>query len=137
MKRPTVLYPTIVKGVIHAKEIRCESIDGSELWIPGAPDGVLHLQNVKPFVHTDGKTYFITHLQKRAKYFYLRYDPFIIHQGYCIKPQKLDANGQPIPGTEIFPYWRSPGWRWQRPDEKSEGTPWIFSGGRILGLHLD
>lgn len=141
MKKPTVLYPTVVKGIIHAKEMRCESIDGSEIWIKAPESGVITLRNFKPFVHTDGKTYFITHLQKKATYFSLLYKPFIFHH-WVGQPPKQDANGNWIPGSEkgnllLGGYWRTCGWRWQRPDARSNWTPWIWSWGRGPGGHLD
>lgn len=136
LKTPTVLYPTLVKGVIIAPEIRCESIDGSELWLPSSY-GEMWFQNARPFVHSDGKTYAISHLQKKATYFSLLYDPFIYHWGKFWHLQEQRQDGSWIPGTERGIYWRTPGWRWQKPDANSNGTPWIFSGGRIPGMHLD
>jgi hypothetical protein len=154
VKRPSVLYPTLKKGIIIANEVRCESIDGSELYLKpfDLPCQVFDLdydadriprvrfENYPPF-EINGKTYFLTHLQYRARYFSLLYDPFIYHQGRMIRPQekKMDKDGvlQNVPGTEIFPYWRTCGWRWQLPDARSEGTPWEWSWGRVPGLHLD
>lgn len=130
-KRPEVLYPTLIRGIIDGP-IRCESLDGSELWLPPR-DGKLHMP---PFEH-EGKTYCVSHLQKKAKYFSLLYSPFIFHYGKFWHLQEQDDQGNWKPGTEEGIYFRSPGWRWQRPDQKSEGTPWIFSGGRVPGTHLD
>lgn len=133
--RPKILYPTLVRGYIDGP-IRCESIDGSELWLPPATGRL----RIEPFLK-DGKVWCVTHIQLKAKYFSLLYDPFIYHQGYRIKAQEFsqnpDGGWSTKAGTEIFPYWRTCGWRWQKPDEKSKGTPWIWSWGRGPGLHLD
>lgn len=131
MKRPTVLYPTLVCGYINGP-IRCQSIDGSELWLPPATGRLA----IAPF-DRDGKTWCVSHLQKRATFFSLKYDPFIFHWGRFWHLQEQDAEGLWKPGTEQGIYWRTPGWRWQKPDALSEGTPWIFSWGRVPGTHLD
>lgn len=134
-KCPEVLYPTLTHGVIDGP-IRIESLDGSQDYLP-PQSGVLH---IPPF-EKDGKMWTVSHIQKKAKFFSLLYDPFIYHIGYFWKLQEsyIDSNGVEIykPGTEIGLYTRSMGWRWQRPDAKSKGSPWIFSGGRIPGTHLD
>lgn len=141
MKMPDFLYPTVVKGIIHATEMRCESIDGSEIWIKAPPGGIFTLKNFKPFVHTDGKTYFPSHLQKRATYFSLLYSPFIFHWGRFWHLQETHTDGAGLttwlPGTERGIYWRTPGIRWQVPDARSNLKPWIWSNGRFLGGHLD
>jgi hypothetical protein len=137
--RPTILYPTLVRGIIKSPLIRCESLTGPELMLPRDqfPD---EFRNYGPF-EKDGHTYFVCHLQKAATYFSLLYSPFIFHH-WVGQPQKQDANGTWIPGSErgnlwLGGYWRTPGFRWQKPDAVSDGTPWIFSGGRIPGTHLD
>lgn len=130
--RPSVLYPTLIKGYIDGP-ILCKSLDDSELWLL-PKSGKLY---IPPF-EQDGKTWFVSHIQRRAKSFSLLYDPFIFHRNFkTFKLQKEDENGKGIGGTEIVSYFRSPGWRWQFPDEKSQGTPWIWSWGRVLGSHLD
>lgn len=143
MLKPTVLYPTLVKGYMEAEAVRFESIDGSEMYI--APqdlmsqfallfyprDNGIWFQNFKPF-ELGGKTWFVTHVQKKATYFSLQYDPWIYHWG---KFWKLQEPGKP--GSEKGIYWRTWGWRWQVPDDNSKGTPWIWSGGRFPGMHLD
>lgn len=147
-KRPTVLYPTVILGVIEGP-IRLESIDGTELFLPPGtdvnggflsgrvfPDKLSHIRNGGPLKIND-KMYGVSHIQRRSPYFSLVYDPFIYHFGKFFVTQKEDENGKGIPGTEKGIYFRTPGWRWQVPDEKSNGTPWIFSGGRIPGSHLD
>jgi hypothetical protein len=131
VKRPTVQYPTLVSGRIDGP-IRCQSLDGSELWL-AARAGKL---TIPPF-EQDGKTWCVSHLQKKATFFSLRYDPFIFHWGKFWTPQKQTAEGLWLPGSEQGIYWRTPGWRWQMPDAKSEGTPWIWSWGRAPGTHLD
>lgn len=135
LKRPTVLYPTLRSGYIDGP-IRCQSLDGSELWLPERTGKLC----IEPF-EKDGKTWCVSHLQKKAKSFSLLYDPFIYHWGkfWHLQETYVDASGATIwkPGTERGIYWRTPGWRWQMPDAVSEGTPWIFSGGRIPGGHLD
>lgn len=131
MKRPTVQYPTLTTGYIDGP-IRCETVDGGELWLPSQSGKLV----IKPF-EQDGKTWFVSHLQKKAKFFTLLYDPFIYHFGTFWKLQQQDAEGTWKPGTEQGIYWRTPGWRWQRPDAVSEMTPWVFSWGRFIGTHLD
>ena len=148
-KRPEFLYPTVVKGKIVGP-IRCESIDGSIIWLPAgthhimstgeylvSKDGIARLEDFKTFVHEDGKTYFITHLQKKASYFSLLYSPFIYHYGWFWRLPKENAYGGFVPNSEQGIYWRTCGWRWQLPDARSEGTTWIWSGGRIIGSHQD
>jgi len=129
LKKPEVLYPTLVKGWIKG-QIRCESLDGSELWLPPI-EGEIYM----PPFERDGKTWFVTHLQKKASYFSLLYSPFIYHYGRFWKTQQKDAEGHWIPNSEQGIYWRSPGWRFDL-DPKLE-SPWILSGGRIPGLHID
>lgn len=157
MKHPSVIYPTLIRGYIKGP-IRCESIDGSELWLPSTSGRL----KIKPFVNdesfqstkpqrfyaniftpasVDNKTYFVTHLQKKATFFSLLYDPFIYHFGTFWKTQEYLQNPDGGWGwksnSERGIYWRTPGWRWQVPDEKSNGTTWIWSGGRVPGAHLD
>lgn len=135
MKRPECLYPTLINGRIDGP-IRCQSIDGSEMWLP-AQSGKI---TMPPFEH-GGKMWCVSHLQKKAKFFSLLYDPFIYHFGSFWKLQEYsenpDGGSSWKPGTEQGIYWRTWGWRWQLPDEKSGGTPWIFSWGRMIGMHLD
>jgi len=138
-KRPTVLYPTIVQGTIRGPFIRCESLTGPELLLPRA-DFPNEFRNFGPFQKGE-HTYFVCHLQKAAYAFSLRYNPFIYHWCHGWKPQEFTRNPDGTitwkPGTEKLLYWRTPGWRWQMPDAVSDWTPWIFSGGRIIGTHLD
>lgn len=134
-KKPTVQYATLVRGYIDGP-IRCESIDGTELWLPPM-SGKLR---IIPFLD-HGIKFGVSHLQKRATYFSLLFDPFIYHH-WVGKPQKQAPDGTWIPGSErgnllLGGYWRTPGWRWQIPDANSNGTPWILSGGRIFGTHFD
>lgn len=131
MKRPNVLYPTLIRGVIDGP-IRCESLDGSEIWLP-KKKGIL---KIPPF-ERDGKTFCVSHIQKKAKMFRLLYDPFIYHFGQFWRLQQQDKEGNWIPGSEQGIYWRTPGWRFQVPDAKSDWTPWIWSWGRFIGTHLD
>jgi hypothetical protein len=134
-KRPTVLYPTLVNGIIDGP-IRCISLDGSELWLTPQPGNFA----MQPFEH-QGKTYAISHIQKKAKFFSLRFEPYSYHYGrfWHLQETYVDMNGVTIfkPGTEKGIYWRTPGFRWQQPDKKSNGTPWIWSWGRFVGTHLD
>lgn len=150
-KRPTVMYPTLVRGIIHGP-VRCESIDGSEIYLPPM-SGTLKIKpfvlheamrptewNLLPIEENDsrfGKTFFVTHLQQKATYFSLRYSPFSYHFGKFWKLQTRKPDGTRIPNSEQGIYWRTPGWRWQVPDARSEGTPWIWSWGRVPGGHLD
>ena len=62
MKIPDVLYPTVVEARISGP-IRCESLDGKELYLP-PQEGII--RDLKPFVQ-DGVTYAVTHLQKKSK----------------------------------------------------------------------
>jgi len=129
--RPKILYPTLIKGIISGP-IRCESIDGTELWLPRR-NGILRME---PFT-ADGKMFCVSHIQKKSKFFQLLYDPFIFHSGAFWHLQEQDPDGSWKAGTERGIYWRTPGWRWQIPDAVSDWTPWIFSGGRFFGGHLD
>lgn len=129
--KPTVQYPALVRGYIDGP-IRCESLDGSELWLPPR-EGMLY---INPF-DADGKRWCVSHLQKKAKYFSLQYDPFIYHWGKFWKLQEQDDYGMWRPGTERGIYFRTMGWRWQIPDSVSHGTPWVWSWGRGPGMHLD
>jgi hypothetical protein len=135
MNGPNVLYPTLVKGRIDGP-IRCESVDGSELWLPNYGDCELHIE---PF-EKNGKMWCVSHLQKKAKYFSLRFDPFIYHWGKFWHRQEFTEEPDGVihwkPGTERGIYWRTPGWRWNIPDKNSDMTPWIFSKG-FFGGHLD
>lgn len=137
--RPKVLYPVLKRGIIKAPLIRCESLEGPEIMLP-RDEFPEKLRGFGTFKYK-GKTYFICHLQKAATSFSLLYSPFIFHN-WVGQPQKQDSKGNWIPGSEKGNllkggYWRSPGWRWQKPDAVSEGTPWILSGGRIFGTHFD
>lgn len=125
------MYPTLVRGVIKGP-IRCETFEGPEIWLPNQ-DGIIRME---PF-EANGLMYCVSHLQKKATYFSLLYDPFIYHYGLFWKLQEQDDKGGWKPGTEQGVYWRTPGWRWQKPDAKSDWTPWIWSWGRFIGTHLD
>ena len=135
MKRPSVLYPTLVKGIIRGP-IRYESLDGSQMYGPEREGNL----RIPPF-EMDGKMWCVSHIQKKAKYFSLTFDPFIYHFGkfWHLQETFIDGNGVEIykPGTEQGIYFRTPGWRWQRPDQRSNWTPWIWSWGRVPGTHLD
>lgn len=138
-KTPKVSYPILVKGFIRGPLIRLESLTGPELMLP-RDEFPRVFRNFGP-IQKNGHTYFVCHLQKAASQFSLLYSPFIYHQ-WAGKPQKQDANGDWIPGSEkgnllLGGYWRTPGFRWQQPDDISKGTPWVFSGGRIFGQHFD
>jgi len=88
---------------------------------------------IKPFEH-EGKTYAVSHLQKKSKSFSLYFSPFIYHFGSFWKLQEQDEFGDWIPGTERGIYGRTPGWRWDVAG--TNGQHWIFSKG-YLGGHLD
>lgn len=133
--RPKVLYPVIVKGTIIAPLIRLESLKGPEIVLPRS-DFPQIFRNFGP-IDRNGVTYFVCHLQKYATQFSLQYNPFIYHWCKGWRAQQKDAQGNWIAGSERLLYWRTPGWRWQQPDALSEWTPWIFSKGRVPGLHLD
>jgi len=132
LKTPSVQYPTLVRGFIHGP-IRCESLDGSELWLPPREGKI----TMEPF-KADGKTFCVSHLQKRATFFSLLFKPFIYHQ-WIGKPQEQVA-GLWIPGSEkgnllLGGYWRTPGWRWD--SDPNLPSPWVWSWGRAPGTHLD
>ena len=124
----SILYPTLIRGIIDGP-IRCESLDGSELWLP-PKEGIL---KIPPFSQ-NGKTWSVTHLQKKASYFSLLFSPFIYHWGRFWHLQEQDAQGNWFPGTERGLYWRTPGWRWD--SDPNLGSPWVFSKGYVGG-HLD
>jgi hypothetical protein len=128
MKRPTCLYPTLARGIISGP-IRCESLDGSEIWLPPA-NGILRIE---PF-NKDGKTYAVSHMQKASSSGYLLMSPFIFHAWHFWKHQAKDSAGGWLPGTEQGIYTRSPGWRWDVAG--TNGEHWIFSKG-FLGGHWD
>lgn len=125
-KRPSKLYPTVVRGVIHGP-IRLENLKGESRYLKSA---IHYLDNVEPYF-LDGALWAVTHLQYKAKYFHLVMNPWIIHHGSF---SKLQEPGKP--GTEWGWYWRTWGWRWQKPDDNSQGTPWIWTKG-YFGRHLD
>jgi len=128
VKKPTSLYPAVLYGIISGP-IRCESLDGSELWLPPRT-GVLHIE---PF-ERDGKTYGVSHMQKASTFGYLIMRPFIIHVWHFFKLQAKDDNGGWMPGTERGFYGRTFGWRWDVAG--TNGEHWIFSKG-FLGGHWD
>lgn len=151
-RTPIVKYPTLVKGIIDGP-IRCESEDGSEVFLPPRK-GILKIEpfvmlpelnptnyNLQPIPSSSdvfGKTFFITHLQHKARYFSLLYEPFIYHYGWFWKLQERDVTGVfRTPNSERGIYWRTFGWRWQVPDERSNWTNFIWSNGRVPGMHLD
>lgn len=127
---PQVDYPTVVRGQIYGP-IRCESLDGSELFLPN--DGMVELRNFTPF-KKDGRIYAVTHLQKRSKKGSLTMSPWIYHWWDFQKLQEQDIDGNWVPGTERGIYLRTPGWRWDVAG--TQGKHWIRSGG-FIGGHLD
>ena len=128
MKTPDVLYPTLVRGIIRGP-IRCESLDGSEIFLPER-EGILRIEPFK----MDGKVFAVCHQQKKATYFSLLYEPFIYHWGKFWHLQEKNSNGQWIAGSEKGLYIRTPGWRWDIDPHLEK--PWVFSKG-FVGGHLD
>ncbi len=142
MKTPTVLYPTIIEGVVSGNILRLESLDGSELLLSSKSvdviKGVSHdgeawqLSNAGPFVFF-GKTWGISHIQKWSHWGWLKVNPDCFHRWWFWRTQQQDARGHWLPGTERGFYFRKPfSWRWQI-DEKQ---PWIWTKG-YLGGHWD
>lgn len=143
---PKATYPTLVTGFINGP-VRIENIEGEQRYLtPGTlpyesrQGNVFKYVNVAPF-RLDGKIWFVTHIQNKATYFSLTYDPFIYHFGkfWRLQQKYKDANGVEMwkPGSEQGIYFRTPGWRWQIPDKRSNYTTWIWSWGRVPGTHLD
>lgn len=134
-KYPTVDYPTIDSGVIHGP-IRCESLDGSEMYLE--EDDVTVLNDFKPFV-LNGKTWGVSHLQKRSKRGWLKVSPSCYHWWWFWKLQEKDSNGQWISGSERGIYFRQPfSWRWDVAGTVIDGIlrHWIWTKG-YLGGHWD
>lgn len=133
MKFPETDYPTLVEGRIEG-QIRCEALDGSDLYLP-EQTGII--RDLKPF-EKDGKTYAITHLQKKSKKGFLIMEPFIIHTYYWWHLQEFTQNPDGgwswKPGTERGVYARTPGWRFDT--DKKLVRPWVFSKG-YAGGHWD
>ena len=124
--------PTLEWGIIRGP-IRMEALDGSEFYLP-EEEGPLYI----PPVERGGKMFCVTHLQKKATYFSLRFSPFIYHWGNFWKLQEQNEQGQWVGGTEKGIYIRSPGWRFDFPGTVINGVRehWIFSKG-FFGSHLD
>lgn len=133
MKYPEVDYPTVVAGYIEGP-LRWESLDGDELWF-GYSYG--RMSNITP-LDFDGKTWGITHLQKKSRWGWLLMRPFCFHAWYFSKLQKQDVHGNWIPGTEKGWYVRTPGWRWDIAGTMIDGVlrHWIFTKG-YFGRHWD
>ncbi len=125
---PTVLMPTLVKGYCEGP-IRCESLDGSEMWLDPKP-GIIIL----PPFQSGGKTWCVSHIQKKSHSFTLEFSPFSYHWGRFWHLQEQDQQGTWLPGTEKGIYWRTPGWRWD--SDPALKAPWVFSKG-YAGSHLD
>lgn len=146
---PKTDYPTIKRGVVHAKRLRLESLDGSEMYLDGGkdsmPDGVLWrdvgkflLDEVRPF-EKFGQTWGVSHMQKYSTYGWLFAEPNAYHHWLFWRPQQKDANGGWLPGSERGLYFRRPfSWRWDVAGTKIDGElkHWIYSGGIISG-HWD
>jgi len=133
---PTVSYPTIIEGVVDGP-MRCESLDGSEMYIGG--DNEVHvLKNFGPF-EKDGKTWAVTHLQKKSKKGWLKTSPDGYHCWNFWQLQKQDNNGNWISGTERGIYFRKPfSWRWDVAGTFLDGAlrHFVWTKG-FLGLHWD
>lgn len=144
---PTVLYPTILEGIVMAEKLRVESLDGSELYITPAMcafgwNGIGYdqggrafiLKNTPPFPY-QGKTWGVSHQQKWSKYGWLRTFPDCYHRWWFWRLQQTDAQGNWLPGTEEGLYLRKPfSWRWDVAG--TNGKHWIWTNG-FLGGHWD
>jgi hypothetical protein len=135
MKKPTVEYATLINSEISGP-IRCESLDGTEIWLPPQSGKI----TILPF-QQNGKWFGVSHIQKKSKHFRLNFHPFSYHFGEFWKLQEYEtlSDGSTYwkPGTEKGIYFRLPGWRWQLPDAVSDWTPWVWTWGRAPGMHLD
>jgi hypothetical protein len=120
---PKVNYPTVIRGYVEGP-LRLESLDGTEMYLE--PQG--ELRNFQPVV-IDGKTWAVTHLQKKSKRGWLLMSPYIYHWWNF---SELQIPGKP--GSEKGIYWRTPGWRWD--NDPHMARPWVFSKG-YFGWHLD
>lgn len=144
---PTVEYPTIVEGVVEGQFLRLESLDGSERFInrpyveyreDGALSilqGVFHdgtkwkLSHAGPFIF-EGKTWGVSHLQKKSRYGWLKVSPDCYHRWYFWAGQE-----EGVPGTERGIYFRKPfSWRWDVAG--TNGQHWIWTRG-YLGMRWD
>lgn len=134
---PTELAPRIIAGEIHGP-VRLESLDGKEMYWPEMPSGITSFEGVGPF-EQDGKTWFVTHLQKKSKKGWLKTSPDCYHWWYTIRPQAQDKDGNWIPGTEKVIYFRKPfSWRFDVAGTIIDGVMrhWIWTKG-YFGLHWD
>lgn len=155
---PTAVGPVILEGRIQGQEVRCESGDGSELFLTvdmlqsviesdGSPlaSGKIHfgdcnidLHNFCPFEYK-GKIWGVTHLQKQSKSGFLKTFPDCYHQWTWWKLQQQDSNGNWIPDSERGIYYRKPlSWRWDVAGTLIDGKleHWIWTKG-YLGGHWD
>lgn len=154
---PTVYYPTIIDGFISGNSVRCESLDGGEMFLTGdlvsqiKPAGAnfnvglihfgdcgIELTNFGPFVY-NGKTWGVTHLQKQSKKGFLDVGPDCYHKWTWWKLQEKDKDGNWISGSERGIYYRKPlSWRWDVVGTPIDGVlqHWIWTKG-YLGGHWD
>lgn len=157
---PKVDYPTILEGVIHGDVIRMESGDGDQRYFApmdilqsvGAQasdkwtyaKGVFTLKNFGPILF-NGKMWGVTHLQYKSRYGKLSASPECFHHWAWLRMKKFDAQGNPIPGSELGLYirkgfalfnWNC--WRWDVAGTVIAGIlrHWIASSG-FFGGHWD
>lgn len=122
-------YPTCLIGYIHGMT-RYETIGEIDFYDVDFPSNGQFLFLKKPF-SWGGRTFAVTHLQKRSRFGFLIFWPFLICFWFQWRFQKKDFNFNAdwIPGTEVGTYPRL-GARWQAKDGTYEFPsiypPWNY-----------
>jgi hypothetical protein len=158
-KYPEALYPTVVRGVVHSDRLRLEHLDPKVGELYATPSllrslairGFSHdgkkfvLENFGP-VEIDGRLFGVTHLQKQSRRGWLEMSPGCWHWWSFVRRQKMDSQGNWLPGTELGLYirkglrgwldWQC--WRWDVAGTVLDGElrHWIMSSG-FCGGHWD
>lgn len=131
MTYPKVDYPTCLFGFMQGP-IRVESLDSSEMFVNSKFQVFI---NQKP-INWYGRTYAITHLQKKSHFGFLVMWPFCLHLWFFIQKQKICAHGGWVPNSEFGKYFRFGRWRWDVAG--TNGKHWIpWSIYINFGFHWD
>lgn len=131
--------PTVLLGFVIGP-IRRENEQGGEVY--SNDTGLSLLVNARPLqLFPDEEKYYVTHLQYRARSWFLLCWPMIFH--FCFwqprfQKTELDPNDPTktnrVPGSELAFYGRLFGWRKQKPDAQGG---YILSKGYPPFGHLD